>query len=102
MSDTRKTTVIKMASVRESGLDSLLRQICKNAQDKASADMILPDNPRDRLIALNTMNNVFDRIDEALEQYIRSAAGMIPVVVEGAKHEREQGVGLAMDTGERR
>jgi hypothetical protein len=41
-------------------------------QSQAAGDMTLPADPTARLIAINTMNNIFDRLDEAIDRYIKS------------------------------
>jgi len=85
--DKRKTTVVKTAIVKKSGLAEILRQICRSVQDEAFENMPLPDNSRDRMIAINTMHNIFDRLDEALEKQFRGSSETIPVITEGDGHE---------------
>lgn len=85
--DVRKTTVIKTAIVRKSGIAEILRQIWRSAQDTVYSDIRLPDDQHDRLVAINAMHNVFDRIDEAIEKHIKESTDSIPVIVEGDQDE---------------
>lgn len=68
MVDTRKTQVISLTQVRECATTAELRCIVAKIQQEVRGGMTLPCDPRDRLVALNTMHNVFDRIDEALDR----------------------------------
>jgi hypothetical protein len=45
--------------------------------------MALPSDMPSRLVAINTINNVFDRIDAELEQRVKTANGAVPIIAEG-------------------
>ena len=68
MTDTRKTQVIPSSQARECATTAELRCIVAKIQREVRGNMTLPCDPRDRLVALNMMHNVFDRIDEALDR----------------------------------
>jgi hypothetical protein len=102
MADTRKTERIKSVCVEDREIVRTLRKICQEVQEKAQGDMTLPPDPRDRIVALNMMNNVFDRIDAALDQYLKKATGSFRVVTKGDDHALEQGVALTMNNGDQR
>ena len=70
MIDTRKTE--KRATAKDLAMATALQRLCREVQDQAQGDMTLPSDPAARLIALNMMNNVFDRLDAAIERHIKS------------------------------
>lgn len=45
------------------------RKILCAVEDEAYGGMTLPCDPHDRLIAINTMHNVFDRLRDAVERH---------------------------------
>jgi hypothetical protein len=92
MADTRNTQLVEISAGESIRLAELLRQLCREVQNQAAGDMTLPTDPIHRIVAINMMNNVFDRIDAAVEVYLKRGE---------KEHEQEQGVGLAM-TGDRR
>jgi hypothetical protein len=85
--DTRKTTLMKIVTVRENDLANLLRKICREVQNQVWKDMALPSDMPSRLVAINTINNVFDRIDAELEQRVKTANGAVPIIAEGVVDE---------------
>jgi|APIni6443716594_1056825.scaffolds.fasta_scaffold00187_5 hypothetical protein len=103
MANTQKTECMRVALLDEREIAKIFRKICQEVQDKAQGDMTLPADPTERIVALNMMNNVFDRIDAALEAFLRKeTSSSVRLVAKGEDDASEQGVGLAMDTGERR
>ena len=68
MVDMRKTQIIPSPQEREHVATEELRRIVAKIQREVRGDMTLPCDPRDRLVTINTMHNVFDRIDEALDR----------------------------------
>lgn len=71
MADTRKTETIRRKTVNDYELATALRKICRRVQDEAAENMKLPTTPNERIAAINAMNNIFDRIDEALENFLK-------------------------------
>lgn len=49
-----------------------MRRLCREVQDQAAVSMRLPEDIHERMIAINTMHNVFDRIDEAVDAYLKA------------------------------
>jgi len=68
MVDTRKTQILPSPHDRECITTKELRRIVAKIQQEVRGDMTLPCDPRERLVAINTMHNVFDRIDAALDR----------------------------------
>jgi hypothetical protein len=71
MTDTRKTETIRRKTVNDYELATALRQLCRRVQKEASDNMKLPTTPTERIVAINTMHNVFDRLDEALDHFLK-------------------------------
>ena len=72
MTDTRKTQLVNLSPVEKCRIAEALHLLCRSIQDRASVCMKLPEDGHDRIIAINTMNNVFDRLDEAVDEYLKS------------------------------
>ena len=85
--DTRKTTVMNIVTVKENDLANLLRKVCRSVQDQVWKDMVLPSDMQSRLVAINMINNVFDRVDAELEKRVKNANGAFQVISEGAADE---------------
>lgn len=66
MTDTRKTQILPTPQERERAVAKEFRCIVAKIQQEVRGNMTLPCDPRDRLVAINMMHNVFDRIDAAL------------------------------------
>lgn len=78
MSETRKTEKIDVPKfVAQCELANALRRILHDVKKQAVGDMTLPGDEHDRLIALNMMDNVFDRLDDAIEVFIVKAADQV-------------------------
>lgn len=71
MTDTRKTQLVNLSPVEKSRLAEAMRCLCREVQDQTSVCMKLPEEPAARLVAINTMHNVFDRLDEAVAEYLK-------------------------------
>jgi len=71
VTDTRKTQLVNLSPVERCRLAEALRTFCREIQDRASVCMRLPENGHDRIVAINTMHNVFDRLDEAVDAYLK-------------------------------
>jgi hypothetical protein len=46
------------------------RDIYKKVASEVRGGMTMPSDPHDRLIALNTINNVLDRLEEAIDRHV--------------------------------
>lgn len=71
MADTRKTEVCTPLPKLESDAACTLRKVCRDVQKQALGEMTMPPDPQHRLITINTIHNVFDRLDEAIERFIK-------------------------------
>lgn len=45
--------------------------ILKKVEDEAYGEMTLPSDPDARMIAINTVHNILDRLDAAVRRHIR-------------------------------
>jgi hypothetical protein len=70
--DNRKTERLPTEAMMKLATATALRTLCQQVQSQAAGDMTLPADPTARLIAINTMNNIFDRLDEAVDRYVKS------------------------------
>jgi hypothetical protein len=70
--DDRKTERLSTETMMKLATATSLRKLCQQVQSQAAGDMTLPADPTARLIAINTMNNIFDRLDEAIDRYVKS------------------------------
>lgn len=68
MGDTEK---ISTTITRRLAAAVVLRRLCRKIQKQAYKNMRFPSDPAAKLIALNTVNNIFDRLDEAIDHYIK-------------------------------
>jgi len=71
MGDTKKTEKLSESTIRKLQAANVLQRLCREVQRQAYRDMRLPADPAAKLIALNTLHNVFDRLDEAIERYVK-------------------------------
>jgi DNA-binding protein H-NS len=71
MTDTRKTQLVNLTPVEKCRLAEALRKLCRVVQDDAEKNMQMPKDIRERMLAINTMHNVFDRLDEAVDKYLK-------------------------------
>lgn len=51
-----------------------LRKAVKHVQDSIYSTTNYPTDPREKIIVVNTMNNVFDRIQDVVEQDLADRA----------------------------
>lgn len=49
----------------------MIRKVLKEVEDEAYGNMTLPCDPHDRIIAVNAMHNILDRLRDAVERKAR-------------------------------
>lgn len=70
MSPYKTEPVDTVAIIAANRAAMIVKKIIDTVEVESRTKMKLPEDAHDRIIAMNTINNVFDRIDEAFRAYV--------------------------------
>lgn len=71
MSMADETTILPAPQfIPQSVAAKVFRDIYKKVESEVRGGMTMPSDPHDRLIVLNTINNVLDRLEEAIDRHV--------------------------------